>query len=297
MSVTLILGFIFGILSALFFAFYMVPQKIVRQDTPTFLWWMSLGVLVTAAIPYVALGCPMHADWAARGTGLFCGVVWALGTLSFAAGIMRIGLAQATPIKNTTGVLGTLVGLIAFAEWRTTDPILCLLGSVAIVLSAILIGATTPTEPRPPSAAGVLFALGAAVCYATYLYPMKLVLELEQVSDVEFTIWMAAGIFGLTTTTVLATRRAPTVLAQPPRAALMAMLGGVSWALALFCLAASINYAGLAIAWSLAQLNTIPAVFIGMFTFHEVRWTTQWRKITLGMIAAVIGTILLALSK
>lgn len=295
MSLTVILGFIFGILSALFFACYMVPQKLVRQQTPTYLWWMSLGVLVTALIPFAMLGFPMHADWPARGTALLCGIVWALGTLSFAAAIARIGLAQATPIKNTTGVLGTLVGLVVLSEWRTTDPILCLLGSVAIVGSAIVIGAATPSTPRPTSAIGVCYALGAAVCYASYLYPMKRVLQ--QVSYVEFTLWMAAGILLMSTVNVLVTRHLRDVLAQPPRAALLAMLGGVSWALALFCLAAGLNYAGLAIAWSLAQLNTVPAVFIGMFAFHEVRWASQWPKITLGLVAAVAGTLLLALSK
>lgn len=297
MSFPLILGFIFGILSALFFAFYMVPQKLVRQNTPTFLWWMSLGVLITSLIPYIVVGCPLHADWPQRGMAILCGIIWGLGTMSFAAGIARIGLAQATPIKNTTGVLGTLVGLIAFAEWKTTEPISCLLGSVAIVLAAILIGATGREDTtRRSSFTGVLFALGAAVCYASYLYPLKQVVT--AIGYWEFAPWMAIGILFTACGAVLLTRGSlHETFTQRPNAVLGAMLGGASWTIALFCLAASMDYANLAIAWSLAQLNTVPAVFIGMYLFGEVHWGMHWRKITLGLLVAIVGTLLLGFSK
>lgn len=297
MSFTIILGFVFGILSALFFALYMVPQKLAKQDTATFLWWMSLGVLVTALAPYVLVGCPLRADWTQRGLGLLCGAIWGLGTMSFAAGIARIGLAQATPIKNTTGVLGTLVGLIALNERKTTDPLLCLIGSVAIVFAAIVIGATgSANGAKRSSRAGVLFSLGAAVCYASYLYPLKQVVA--AIDLWEFSPWMAAGIVFVAGIAVLVKRNGiRDVRVQPPRAVGLAMLGGAAWTIALFCLIAGMNHANLAIAWSLAQLNTVPAVFIGMFLFHEVAWRTQWLKVTIGLLAATVGTILLGLSK
>ena len=52
-----------------------------------------------------------------------------------------------------------------------------------------------------------------------------------------------------------------------------------------------------AIAWSLAQLNTLPAVFLGILVFHEIHWTTHRRAIILGLLAATVGTVLLGAAK
>jgi len=292
-----IIGFILGILSAVFFACYMVPQKLIRMDNTTFLWVMSLGVVLTSLIPYLLTGCPHRATPTQIGLSLLCGLVWCLGTLSFASAIGHIGLALATPIKNTTGVIGTLVGLVAFQEWKTTQPLLCLLGSALIVAAAMFIGQTGPADvPRRSMAAGIFFSLVAAICYASYLYPMKLVVV--AIGNWEFVPWMAAGIFLMATIAVLLRPNGlHDAFRYPPRDYALASLGGVSWAIALYCLNGSLASVGLAIAWSLAQLNTIPAVFFGIVLFHEISPRKQWPKLLLGLLAATAGTIMLGLAK
>ncbi|HEX2949373.1 MAG TPA: GRP family sugar transporter [Armatimonadota bacterium] len=297
MNTILVLGFILGILSALFFAFYMVPQKIVKIDNTSFLWTMGLGVLVTSLIPYAIVGFPTASNWWQRGAGILCGVVWGLGTLAFAAGINRIGLALATPIKNTTGVLGTLVGFIFFHEWHTTNPWLGIGGSVLIVAAAIIIGlAGDKSSPRQHTLTGIACSLVAALCYASYLYPLKRVVQV--VGYWEFTPWMAVGILLTATVAVLLRPGGFRAFIQyQPRVYGLALLGGVAWAIALFCLAASMVMVDLSVAWSLAQLNTIPAVFLGALLFREIDFHANKKVISLGLLAATFGTILLGLAK
>lgn len=188
LTTTLIVGFVLGLMSALFFALYMVPQKIYKVDPTTYLWTMGLGVLLTALIPYAALGFPQHSTLPQKIACILCGVVWGLGTRFFAAGISCFGLALATPIKNTTGVFGTLVGLILFQEWRTTNPWLGCAGSALIVLAAIIIGLTGDrTASKNRTAAGVGYSLLAALFYASYLYPLKAVVS--KIGYWEFTPW------------------------------------------------------------------------------------------------------------
>ena len=74
------------------------------------------------------------------------------------------------------------------------------------------------------------------------------------------------------------------------------LLGGAAWTVALLCLAASMKMIDLSVAWSLAQLNTIPAVFFGIAFFREVHVPTHWRTLTLGLLAATVGTFLLGWS-
>lgn len=297
MPTEIILGFALGILSAIFFAFYMVPQKLTRMDTVSYLWVMAIGVLCTSLVAYGLAGFPQHATLVHKGLAIMCGLVWGVGTMAFAGAIARIGLTSATPIKNTTGVIGTLVGLVLFQEWRTTDPALALGGSLLIVASAIVIGMTGDEDtPHKATLGGILLALLAALCYASYLYPMKQ--ALQAINTWEFAPWMAVGI--LITATIAVTVRPGgwrAVRAYPPRHHGLALLGGVAWALALFSLAVSMLKVDLAVAWSLAQLNTLPAVFMGIVVFHEVHWRTHWPKIMLGLLAATIGTVLLGWAK
>ncbi|MHB9133599.1 MAG: GRP family sugar transporter [Armatimonadota bacterium] len=297
MHLTLIIGFILGILSAVFFALYMVPQKLARVDHTTFLWTMGMGVLITAFVPYALHGFPAHSTLQEKGLAIMCGVIWGIGTLSLAASIQRIGLALATPIKNTTGVLGTLVGLVFLGEWKTTDPWFCLAGSMLIVLSAVVIGTTGKAEiPRRSTLAGIGLALVSACCYASYLYPLKLVVT--SVGYWEFAPWMAAGIMVTATGAVLLRRGGVSQLCSYPlRAYGLSLLGGASWTIALFCLIISMTMVDLSVAWSLAQLNTLPAVFLGIMLFHEVDFRSQWGKVIMGLIAAAAGTILLGMAK
>jgi len=296
-SLIVVLGFALGVVSAIFFALYMVPQRVVKLDTLTYLWTIAIGVLLTALVPYLLAGCPQHSSWTERGEALICGVVWALGTMAFSAGITRIGLALATPIKNTTGVLGTLVGLIFFQEWRIVNPLLTLLGSILIVLSAIVIGQTGRDDvSRRSTLVGIFCALMAALCYASYLYPMKLVLA--SVDFREFTPWMGLGILLTATLAVILRPDRLSVLRRYPLSSFAwSLLGGVAWTLALYAMIGSLHMVGLSISWSLAQLNTIPAVFLGIMVFHEVRWSDQWRKVLLGLLFATLGTVALALAK
>ncbi|MEI7834511.1 MAG: GRP family sugar transporter [bacterium] len=284
-------------MSAFFFAFYMVPQKLVVIETPAYLWVMSIGVLITTAIPWAATGFQSSGSWVERGEGLLCGVGWMLGTLAFAAGIKRLGLALATPIKNITGVLGTLVGLILFQEWRNTNPLLCTIGSMLIVTAAIIIGQTgkAKTSTRA-SAAGIIFALLAAVAYASYLVPMKQALKVIGVYP--FAPWMALGMVGMATVILLTQRGGVRLVAgYAPRVYFISLLGGACWAIAFLTMAQSVTYVGLSIAWALCNLNTVPAVFLGILAFHEISFREQWPKITVGLLAATVGTLLLGLSK
>lgn len=299
MSPTLVFGFVLGLLSAVFFTFYIIPQKVEKLDVTTYIWMVGVGVIVTTMIPYFAVGMPPFGPWSGRVLALTCGAGWAMGTLCFATGVTRIGLALATPIKNTTGILGTLVGLVLFREYRTTDPWLCTAGSLLIVAAAIVIGLTnTPTTSteRRCTVTGVLCALGAAVCYASYLYPMKM--AVQQMGFWSFAPWMGFGILGMATGAVLVRRNGiRELVSYPPRTYGIAMLGGVSWAIALICLTSSMTMVDLAVAWSLAQLNTVPAVILGILVFREVSFRREWVKISLGIVAAVVGTLLLGLAK
>ena len=304
MHILTIIGFAIGMLSAFFFALYMLPQKFGKVDHTTYLLSMGVGVMLTALLAELLMhilaptpaNFPHASNWTQRELALLCGVVWGVGTLSFAAAIQRIGLALATPFKNTTGVIGTLVGLLLFQEYKTTDPWLALSGSVLIVALAIIIGRTGRADtPRSSVSSGIGFSLLAAVCYASYLYPMKIVVK--AIGYWDFTPWMGAGILLTAIAAVLLRSGGLQALrTYSPRVLANSLLGGAAWTIALLCLAASMKMINLSVAWSLANLNTVPAIFFAIAFFREVHLPTHWRTLTIGLIAATLGTLLLGWS-
>jgi len=301
MPIPVIAGFILGILSAFFFALYMLPQKFGKVDHTTYIWSMGIGVLLTSLLAYhlvhfiapTRTNFPHASNWSQREIALLCGVVWGIGTLSFATAIQRIGLTLATPYKNTTGIIGTLVGLLVFQEYKSTDPWLAVGGSILIVAAAIIIGRTGHADtPRNSVLGGIGFSLLAAVCYASYLGPMKIVVR--SVGYWEFTPWMGLGILITATSAVLLRPGGLRAFRNYSAGVLAAsLLGGAAWTIALLCLAASMKMIDMSVAWALANLNTVPAVFFGIAFFHEVHVPTHWRTLALGLLAATVGTFML----
>jgi glucose uptake protein GlcU len=275
----------------------MVPQKINRMNTPVYLAVMTPGALATALICWFISGATSHSTWSQRLTAMGIGAVWAVGTYCFAAGIANIGLTLATPIKNTTAVLGTLVGLFALNEWRTSNPIYCIAGSVLVALAATLIGFTRDEATHQKTVTkGVLLSLAAACCYASYLVPMKH--TVFAMGYLDYTCWMTLGMIILTwLVTIFTPSEINELKTYSKKDFLWALSGGVAWSFGFITLCASFELIDLSVAWSLSNLNTVPAVLVGILIFKEIDWQKRKRLIIPGLIAAAIGTIFLAMAK
>ncbi len=267
------------------------------MNTPVYLAVMTPGAFVSAWICWVLSGTVSHSTWAQRLTAMGVGAVWAVGTYCFAAGISNIGLTLATPIKNTTAVLGTLVGLFALNEWKTTDPVYCITGSILVALAATLISFTRDEQTHHKTISkGILLSLSAACCYASYLVPMRK--TAFAMGYLDYTCWMTAGMIILTWLVTIFTRNEMIELKKYSRKDfILALSGGVAWSVGFITLCASFELIDLSVAWSLSNLNTVPAVLVGILIFKEVDWQKRKRLIIPGLIAAAVGTVFLALAK
>lgn len=293
------------------FGLYMVPRKLSRLRDFDFVLSMCIGtVLFTQLLRLLAHraptpAMPLHANLLA----LSCGLVWTFGMLSYTLSVSQMGLALATPIKNTTAVIGTLFGLVIFSEWRETSPILALVGSLLVVACAVILaragnGGTPETAPENNARArssvtplGVFWALMAAVAFAAYAVPFKFAQRMGMDS---YTLTAQTGIGTLVGSSLLFVtfgRGRRRWLREPLRDHLFAALCGAIWAAATITMAEAILRVGLAVTWPVTNLNTLVTVAAGIFGFHEIDARKHARTIAVAMICATIGSLLLGVAR
>ena len=294
-------GFALAFLAMVLFGVYMVPRKVCRLGDLQFVVSMCVGAVVTTQIAQFVVHGPELPAITLRGRWLSfsCGPVWTLGMLCYTLSVTRMGLVLATPIKNTTAVLGTVLGLVAFAEWRETDPALALAGSVLVVAcAAALARCGERTETRSSlTASGVIFALLAAVGFAAYTIPLKLAMA-QNVDNYRLIAYMGLGTLTTSLGLLLGFERSLRPwLGKPLREHLLAALSGGIWAVATIAMAEAIRRLGLAVTWPITNLNTIVTVAVGIIVFREIDLGKHWRTVAIALLCAMTGTLLLGLAR
>ena len=296
-----LVGFGLATLALLLFGVYMVPRKLTGLRDIPFSLTMCLGVVVsTTLINLVAHGQPLGpAASRAAWLSFLCGPVWYGGVLAYTISVTRMGLALATPIKNTTAVLGTLVGLVYFAEWRETHWLPCVVGAMLVVLCAIILSRTGENSSHRSSvnAPGVLAAIAAAVLFAAYTIPFKLA-QRAGLDTVAMVAYMGLGtLVGALACFALLDRRWADWARARPRDHAYAALCGLLWVLAVILMGEAIRRLGLAITWPFTNLNTLVTVACGIIFFHEIDVRRFGRTIALGLLAGVVGVALLGVAR
>lgn len=269
------------------------------------MFFMGVGMLMGAAFWAWLAGGDLGGRPSDRLLAQLGGVVWALGSLGYAWSVQTIGLSRSTPIKNTTAIFGTLYGILIFHEFTFSDVpglIMSVLGSIAIVAAAILLGAvTSPAEQHTPIPKrtflfGVLGSAIAAVSFSFYAIPLKIAVG-HGMSPTGFLFYMGQGACAGMCLIALASRRPARRAANgPSEFGLLPLLSGLIWASASACCNSAIKLIGVTIAWPIANLNTLVAVGYGVWILHEVRVAHHRRELVLGLGAATLGVVLLAMA-
>jgi glucose uptake protein len=297
----LAVGFALALLSMVFFGLYMVPRKFSGLRNMEFVLSMAFGVLLTMLAAWFISrnGSRSPVPAGTMGYAFLCGPIWTLGMMAFTLAVDDMGLTLATPIKNTTAVMGSLVGLLFFRETLHTVAWMALAGSGLIVLCAVVIGQAGEGSDvhYSLSARGTVYSLIAAVFFAGYTYPLKVAMESGLDS---YTIVLLMALGTLTTAALGQLLQGGSLLhwwRRPFPDHLHAGLAGSLWSLATLFMNAAIARIGLAVTWPITNLNTVIAVLIGAYFFREVHLGNHWRKLIQGVVFAALGVLLLGLSK
>jgi len=292
------LGVTLGLVTALFIGLFMVPRRYFKGDTVTFLVGMTFGAMVGNAVYWLVSGMPFSPRWLAV-FSLVPGANWAVGTFAYAHGTHKVGLAKATGIKNTQVLVATAGAFIFFNEAETTQPVLAFLGSGLVVATAFILSNIRHREKALPHASlgGYLIPVIASVLYGLNGLFMK-ILIVGGVPRPQMNFGIGIGAFaGGVCLYGLVRRRLDFLRAAGARQHLMAVIGGLIWACGLVTMIIAIDFAGLAVAWSLLNLSIVVSVLYGVVVLREVDIARRWREVAAGLAVACLGVAALYLSK
>jgi glucose uptake protein GlcU len=298
LSAQIILGIVSGLVTAFFIGLFMVPRRYSKADSVTFMVGMTAGAAITNTSLWLAAGMPFEATWAAL-FSLVPGATWAVGSYAYASGTNRIGLAKATAIKNTQLVVTTGGGLLLFGEAATTNSLLAAAGGALVIATAVVLSRTEHREESVPNASlkGYLMPIAASIFYGVNGLFMKWLLE-HKVPRPLIGLGIGIGALGAAIAIyAVVRRRVDFVPAASGSDHGLALLGGVTWAIGLVTMLMAIEYAGVAVGWSLMNLSIVVSVLYGVVILREIDFRRKWLQIGGGLALAFLGIAALTLAK
>jgi glucose uptake protein GlcU len=316
----IVTGFIYALISLAFFSLYALPRRYVNSGSMEYMLSLCVG----------SLACTSLVGWfLTRGAGLpirhvllsyLSGLIWFLATLSFVYSVDCMGLGRAAVLRNTTVAFGVLFGIALFGEYSLRRPfqlLLVLLGAATVIAAASIfskIAATSdvvrPSCPvnlirpkalvrgmdRRPVLVGTIFGLVAALLYASYTVPGKIVMN-ESPGPWQYFFMIGQGAFVACLAGYFMLTRTKVWTRVSLRDHALALLAGALWSAAFGFMLMSMRILGLAIAWSMINLSAVVQLLVSILVLKEIPLDQHRRPVVLGSFAAVAGIVLLGLSK
>jgi len=291
-------GILLASIAAFFLALYIVPRKFSKLPTVDFNMLMGLGFFVGSIAVYVVslyFGNQESLTNPSLLLALFGGLLFAIGLMSLVKSIDMIGLARSNQWKNLQGPIGVVLSLFVLHEANTVNPIFAILSGIAIFLAAILFNVRSNVQIKSYNLNGIYYALLAAVMFGFNSLIGNYVSHEAGVFNqnicLSFGILLSLVLYKLLTNNFKMSR------INSHRELIVGLSSGLLYLGASTFLLLSFKAIEASIAFTIVQMNFIVVVGIGIFIFKEIPFRPNLLRISLGIIFATIGVILLTLSK
>ena len=137
------MGYIFSIITSVFFTLYIIPKKLSRQTPVRYSLFQGIGffagscaayiiLLISGSSPSDRLGAPVL--WISA----LAGVIWFAASMLFLTAIDRLGLSRSNQWKNLQGPAGAVLSLIFLSEHAETRLVFIILAILFILGSCFL---------------------------------------------------------------------------------------------------------------------------------------------------------------
>lgn len=222
------------------------------------------------------------------------GLALSYGLINQIKGFSLIGISKGTPISTGTQLIGaTLVGVVYFKEW--TSSFQYILGTLAIVLVILGVSMTTFEEKKDKVVKksnlkkGIITLILSSVGFVLYTVILK-------VANID--IWQALipqGIGVLIGSYVLSKKEHKGKLFSGK--IIYHIITGCIFAIGNITLMISNELNGLAIGFTLTQMNVVIATLGGMFILKEEKTKKELIYVLLGLLLVVIGGVFIGITK
>lgn len=224
------------------------------------------------------------------------GVLSMVASISLVIAIDKIGMSRSNQWKNFQGPIGALLIFFIFGEASTTKIYFLFLAIIAIFLSAILLTIKNKTEGEIFDKKGIIYALISALFYGVNALMRKYTSDVNLIYEQQ----LYSAIFMLLTCLIyilIKDKNMKKVGKIISRDNVLAILAGIVYYFATYFFITAYQYIQGSIAYTIVQLNTIFTIFFGIWVFKELEFKKNWIRISLGVILAIVGLIILMIAQ
>jgi glucose uptake protein GlcU len=233
---------------------------------------------------------------------LLAGALWAVANTLTVFAIRDVGLAIAFPLWNANSLIGIFWGWALFGELRGAERgtiAKVLIGAIAIVIAAILLGfSTIHGGISAPNAAarGILAAAGASLLWGTMYVPYRKA-YISGLNPLSFVTAFTVGELGTVTSLVLTLdggTNSPVFHSSDLRPMLFWLfLGGFAWVIGDLLQQFAVKYLGIGRGIPLSNTNQLWGLAWGALVFGELAHADFQHKLLVitGSLVMVLGAL------
>jgi len=290
------LGYIFAIISSIFFSFYIIPRKLSKLSAVMFSFFMSVGFFVSTVLLYTLK--PYFGFKERLSPILFwsvgAGIIWAVSFVLFVKSIDEIGLSKSNQWKNLQGPIGVLLSLILLQEYATTNPLFALLAAVSIFLSALAFTTSSKDSGRG-NFAGVLLASGSALGFGTVATIQKYV-TIQTGIFTQQVVW-SFSIASCLFLYLIFTQKINLLFKTPLKQLGLSFGAGVLYLGASMFQLLSYYHIAASISFTIIQMNTFWTITIGILVFKEINVQKYYKNVIIGFLLTALGILFLVFAR
>ena len=252
---------------------------------------MSLGIFLSSLLVFI-FRRPENLTWSLVLLSFIDGLALSYGLVNQIRGLYMLGVAKATPISTGSQLVGAaLIGAIYFKEWTSLGQYL--LGLPALVLIVIGVAMTSYEEDKSASKGqlgpGLVRLLLSSLGFIAY----TVILRVANISIWDALVFQGLGV--LVGSYLMAKREEGAELFKGET--LRNILTGLFFALGNISLMLSNVINGLALGFTLTQMNVVIATLGGLLFLKEKKTKKELVLTLSGLVLVVGGAVLIGITK
>ena len=290
------LGYIFAVISSLFFSLYVVPRKLSTLSPVIFSLFMSLGFSACSIVLYLFQPLIKFHETISL---LLCwsivaGAIWATSFVLLIRSIDTIGLSRSNQWKNLQGPIAVVLSLLILGESATTNPFFAILAAISIFLSAIFLSSTLDSNKGIKSK-GIYLAVISAFGFGSVAIIQKYVTSHVGVYSQQV-VWSLSIATSLMIYIFLS-KKAKEIARSSRKELFIGLTAGILYLGASLFQLLSYKYLPASITFTIIQMSALWTVAIGIFVFREINLKKYSKAVSLGLAFTIIGIVFLVFAR
>lgn len=297
---------LFGLIPALGWGFQGIVMQKVGGNSAN----KQMGMVLTTLLFGIVIAFIHPINWSGTlvAAAAINGIPWSIAQILQIKSFDYLGVSRAMPLSSGLQLAFTaIIGAFAFNEWPQTWQLILGFGAIALIIVGVALSAWQEKSGDAQASTsssditkGIIITIISSAGFVAYATAARFF------SVDSMDLIFPQALFMFISTTVLAffmcKKLAPRGAGDPVEGVFgkkswQNMATGVLFAIANITVMFSNQMNGVAVGWTLSQMNVIFSTLGGLFILHEKKTPKEMRFVIAGMVLIAIGGILIGITK